>query len=97
MSETYCLKWKFSDTISQYYQELKESKNFSDVTLACEEGAVFSAHKIILAAASPVLNGILLSHQHSNTFIYMKDVKSKDLWPYLILFIVARPRFSKVI
>ena len=79
MSETYCLKWKFSDIIPQYYQELKRSKNFCDVTLACEEGAVFSAHKIILAAASPVLNGILLSNQHSNPFIYMKDVKSKNL------------------
>ena len=79
MSETYCLKWKFSDTISQYYQELKESKNFSDVTLACEEGAVFKAHKIILAASSPVFDTILLSSQHSNTFIYMKGIKSEDL------------------
>ena len=36
MSETYCLKWKFSDTISQYYQELKESKNFSDLDITLE-------------------------------------------------------------
>ena len=49
------------------------------MTLACEEGDVFSAHKIILAASSPVLNGILLNNQHSNPFIYMKGVKSKDL------------------
>ena len=79
MSETYCLTWKFSDVIPQYYQELKRSKHFCDVTLACEEGDVFSAHKIILAASSPVLNGILLSNQHSNPFIYMKGVKSNDL------------------
>ena len=79
MSETYCLKWKFCDIIPQYYQELKETKNFCDVTLSCEEGDAFEAHKIVLAASSPVLDKILLSSQHSNPFIYMKGVKSKDL------------------
>ena len=80
MSETYCLKInEFHDSILEYYQELRENKNFGDVTLVCEEGAKFDAHTIILAASSPVLSNILLSNQHPKPFIYMKGIKSKDL------------------
>ena len=38
---------------------LKENKDFTDVTLACEEGQQVEAHKVISAASSPILQKLL--------------------------------------
>ena len=38
---------------------LKENKDFTDVTLACEEGQQVEAQKVFLAASSPILQKLL--------------------------------------
>ena len=52
-SEKFCLRWNdFEVNISSAFHELKEEKDFTDVTLACADTQV-EAHKVILAASSP--------------------------------------------
>ena len=52
-SDKFCLRWNdFESNISVAFRELREDKDFFDVTLACEDGQQVEAHKVILAASS---------------------------------------------
>ena len=55
MAEQLFLQWdEFKDNVNSAFGNLREDTDFSDVTLACEDGQQVSAHKVILAASSPV-------------------------------------------
>ena len=50
MAEKLCLQWNdFKDNIKTAFGNLREDIDFSDVTLACEDGQQIKAHKVILA------------------------------------------------
>ena len=54
MSEKLCLQWNdFNDRLICSVGALKNDSNFTDVTLACEDGTQLEAHKVILASSSP--------------------------------------------
>ena len=53
--ENFCLKWNdFESNISVAFRELREDKDFFDVTLACDDDQI-QAHKVILSACSPFI------------------------------------------
>ena len=80
MSEKLCLKWNdFQENVNEAFGSLRGDKDFSDVTLACEDGQQFEAHKVILAASSPSLRHLLKANKHGHPLIYMRGVKSEDL------------------
>ena len=80
MSEKLCLKWNdYKDNILTAFVNLREDKDFADVTLACEDGEQVGAHKVILAASSPFFENILKGNKHSHLVILMRGVKSTDL------------------
>ena len=77
--EKFCVRWNdFEANISSAFRDLKEEKDFSDVTLVCADQQ-FEAHKVILAASSPFFKRVLRKAQHSHPLIYMKGVKFSDL------------------
>ena len=77
--EKLCLKWNdFEANISFSFRELSEEKDFSDVTLACEDQQV-EAHRVILAASSSFFSRILKRNSHSHPLIYLKGIKFSDL------------------
>jgi len=52
-SEKFCLRWNdFETNISGAFRELRDEKDFFDVTIACENEQI-QAHKVILSACSP--------------------------------------------
>ena len=54
MSEKLCLQWNdFKENVNSAFGRLRDYQDFSDVTLACEDGEQVEAHKVILAASSP--------------------------------------------
>ena len=54
MSEKLCLQWNdFKDNVISAFGRLRDDKEFTDVTLACEDGQQLEAHKAILASSSP--------------------------------------------
>jgi len=58
-SEKFCLRWNdFESNISTAFQELREDKDFFDVTLACDESQI-QAHKVILSACSQFFRTVL--------------------------------------
>ena len=79
-SEKLCLKWNdFQENISAGFKELRGEKEFTDVTLACEDGQQLEAHKVVLATSSPLFRNLLKSNRHQHPLIYMRGVKSEDL------------------
>ena len=51
-AEKFCLRWNdFESNVSTAFRELREEKDFFDVTLACEDEQIH-AHKVILGACS---------------------------------------------
>ena len=76
----YCLKWNdFQENVRTVFGNLREDKDFSDVTLASEDGQQFEAHKVILAASSPFFQNLLERNKHAHPIIYMRGTKSEDL------------------
>ena len=74
------IKWKdFPENISSSLGSLRENQDFTDVTLACEDGFQVEAHKVILAASSPFFNDLLRRNDKNYAFIYMRGVMSIDI------------------
>jgi len=80
MTEKLCLKWNdFQENVSSAFGSLRDDIDFSDVTLAGEDGQQVEAHKVILAASSPFFKNLLKRNKHPHPLIYMRGVKSEDL------------------
>ena len=80
MSEKLCLKWNdHQENVNTAFGSLRESLDFTDVTLACEDGQQVEAHKVILAAFSPFFQNLLRKNKHAHPLIYMRGVKFDDL------------------
>ena len=78
--ERLCLQWNdFRENVSSAFGDLREDKEFTDVTLACEDGQQVEAHKVVLIASSPFFLNILKRNKHPHPLIYMKSVKSENL------------------
>ena len=70
----------FRENISSAFRDLMQDNDFTDITLACEDGQQVEAHKVILATSSPFFNKILRRNKHStHPLIFMRGVKSDDL------------------
>jgi len=79
-SEKFCLKWNdFDSNISSAFRDLREEKDFFDVTLACDDDSQIEAHKTILSACSPFFRSVLRRNPHQHPLLYLKGVKYKEL------------------
>ena len=83
-SEKFCLRWNdFENNISLAFRELRDDKDFFDVTLACDDEQI-QAHKVILSACSPFFRGVLRRNPHAHPLLYLKGVKFSDLQSVLV-------------
>jgi len=82
-SEKFCLRWNdFENNISVAFRELREEKDFFDVTLACDDSQI-QAHKVILSACSPFFRNVLRRNPHQHPLLYLKGVKYSELMSVL--------------
>jgi len=82
-AEKFCLRWNdFESNISVAFRELREDKDFFDVTLACDDDQI-EAHKVILSACSPFFRTILKRNHHERPLLYLRGVKYMDLMAVL--------------
>ena len=71
-SDKLCLQWNdFKQNISASLGDLRGDKDFTDVTLVCEDGQQVEAHKVILVASSPFFKELLRKNKHSHPLVYM--------------------------
>ena len=84
MSEKLCMQWNdFKANVNSAFGRLRDDKEFSDVTLACEDGQQMEAHKVILAASSPFFENIFQRNKHPHPLIYLRGFQSQDLMTIL--------------
>merc|ERR1719228_2281120 len=64
--------------MNEAFRELREEKDFFDVTLACDDNQI-QAHKVIISACSPFFRSILRRNPHQHPLLYLRGVKYKEL------------------
>ena len=80
MDSNYNLKWEeYQSNLKSCYSQLEKTRHFSDVTLVGEGGDQIQAHRVIMAATSPIFEDILIKNDHPKPLIYMRGVKSSHL------------------
>ena len=80
ISEKVILKWDFlQNNWSSSFGNLRKDEEFSDVTLASEDGTHIKCHKVILASSSPFFTETLKKVKHPHPLIYMRGVKALEL------------------
>ena len=78
--EKFCLRWDyFQENVNTAFEDLRKDTDFTDVTLACEDGHQVEAHKVILSAASPFFRNLLKRNKHAHPLMNMRRMKSEDL------------------
>ena len=78
--EKLCLQWNdFSENIRSAFGRLRDDLDFTDVTLACEDGQLIEAHRFALISSSPLFFELLKNLKHPHPMIYMRGVKSENL------------------
>ena len=78
--EKLCLQWNdFHDNVSSAFKDLRDDKEFTDVTLACEDGQQVEAHKVVLIASSPFFLNLLKKNKHPHPLVLMRGVQYEDL------------------
>merc|ERR1711936_469068 len=78
-TEKFCLRWNdFERNISGALKEIRDDKDFFDVTLACDDDQI-QAHKLILSACSPFFRHVFRRNPHQHPLLYLKNVKYTDL------------------
>jgi len=79
-SEKLCLRWtEFADNISNAFYDLKEDKDFTDLTLVCAEHQQVEVHKVVVASSSNFFRKVLKNINHSRPLVYLKGIKIADM------------------
>jgi len=77
--QKFCLKWnQFSSHLKNTISNMRKADVLTDVTLMTEDGAKFTAHRIIMASASSFFRHIF-SESNTCPWIYLKGVQSYQL------------------
>ena len=70
---------EFTQNISKTFSEIRNSQEFSDVTLVCEDGEI-EAHCLVLALGSHFFEKVLSRNNGgSKTLVFMRGVKRESL------------------
>ena len=69
----------FKENFSSAVGDLRQGQDFTDVTLACEDGQQVEAHKVVLVASSPFFLDILKRNKHPHPLIFMRGVRIENL------------------
>ena len=79
-SEKLCLRWtEFADNIGNAFYDLKEDKDFTDLTLVCAEHQQVEVHKVVVASSSNFFRKVLKNINHSHPLVYLKGIKIADM------------------
>ena len=82
----FTLRWDHHDAkLSETFCKAWQEKLFLDVTLACGDRTI-GAHKLILAACSPLLESLLFNqsttttlHQHQHPLLFFNDIHYDEM------------------
>ena len=74
------ISWQdFESSSPKIIRNLWRDDDFSDVTLATDDGKIVRAHRVVLCSASSKLKSLLRAHKHDNPIVYLPDIDSGHL------------------
>jgi len=74
----FSLSWNdFERNMTETFTDIREEKEFFDITLACDDNQI-EAHKVIISACSTFFRNILRRNPHQHPLLYLKGVKYKE-------------------
>ena len=77
--DKFCLKWNdFDSNFSGSLRDLRGERELEDVSLVSDTGEA-RAHKVVLAASSPLFRAIITRNPHSHPLLYLKGVTATNL------------------
>ena len=80
ISEKLYLRWNdFQENIKSAFGLIRSGEEFTDVTLASDDGTLIQSHKIVLASSSPFFMEILKKNKHPHPLIFMRGTKTEEL------------------
>ena len=80
MAELLTLSWDdFDNKCPKAFKELWLDTDLSDVTLATEDNGQLNAHKVILAACSPLFKRLLQKNNNGQPLLYLMGVQLAQL------------------
>ena len=68
----------FEMKIVESFKSLRKENDFFDVTIACDDDQI-EAHRVVLAACSPVLKNIFQRHKQTHPVVYLKGTRMENL------------------
>ena len=83
-SDQFCLRWNdFQQCIKSTFQDLRDEKDFMDVTVSCD-GEQIKAHKVILSACSDTFRNLLKKNPAQHPVIVLWVGISQQSMHYLL-------------
>ena len=81
MTEKVHLQWNdFLSNTTIAFRNLREDTDFADVTLACEDGRPFEAHRVVLASSSGFFQNLLSRNRdRRQPLLYMRGVAAENM------------------
>ena len=74
------IQWdEFTINIPAALRELRNDKDFTNVTLVSDDGQRVEVHKFVLISSSPFFKNILKENTSSQTLMYIRGVRSEHL------------------
>ena len=74
------ISWQdFESSSPEIIRNLWKDEDFSDVTLATDDGQIVRAHRVVLCSASSKLKRILRAHKQDNPIVYLPGFDSGHL------------------
>jgi len=75
-----CVSWDdFAANLSNALYDLKEEKDFTDLTLVCAGHQQVYVHKVVMASSSHFFKKVLKNIKHNHPLIYFRDIKITDM------------------
>ena len=79
-AKKFSLQWnEYKTSINKTFGGLRKTGDYSDVTLACEDGQQIEAHRVVLSSSCLLFSELLKKNPHSHPLVYMRGVKHQDL------------------
>ena len=77
MNTSIILTWDgFEERAPFVMRQLREDKEFTDVSLGMDDGQTIRAHRVILSSSSPFFKKMLSKHAEKNPLIYLVGIPS---------------------
>ena len=74
------LVWSdFQENVVGTFCDLRDDRDFCDVTLVCEDNQQIFGHKVVLSSSSQLLKAMLKGSPHKHPLLYFWGIKARDL------------------